>query len=316
MTKSDPLGLEPLVEQVEKKRDFLAGVEKDAEALQSCQTDAAQVALTVEEQKKAKDEEKKREIITVEQEYSPEILKVARTIDDIVNNQVFTTEIEIECPGKTRVEEYEPEIRNYKAQVTVKDGLLELTISHKKRDNTLRWDNTLDDEEATISINTKKDKIQLTYVVRESTYSGKGKGLYRISRFFRKAPKAFRFLAEDSVDTDKQGYISDFIDIYKTIPEILAKAIAKMKEEQEAKKKQLEIEKARLSGEGTAIVEQIKAYEPGTSMPAGEERTSQAEEPKLLKKKIKGVDYSREYRSIRDIGEEIGLYSTSKRRKR
>lgn len=306
MTKHDPLGLIPYVEKEEERRKLLAEVEKNAYALNSSKDDARKTAMGVEEQKRAQDEARKREIMDVEPDVSRDILRVARTIDQIVNNEVFSTEIKIECPGKTRIEEYEPEIRNYTAQVTVKDGRLELRIGHKNNDRRVRWDDSYK-EEALFGINTKKDKIEVYYNVREWSYSGNGQGVYRISRWTRKSPKAFRFLAEDAVKKNNPVYINDFIDMYKAVPEILAAAIRQMKKEQEAKKQQLEREAARLEGRTTDFVEQIKAYEP--------DRTSQAEEPKQFKKKGYIEDEITD-QAIRDIGEEIGLYSTSRKRRR
>ncbi|MFA5888286.1 MAG: hypothetical protein WC852_06270 [Candidatus Nanoarchaeia archaeon] len=310
--------LEQLAEGVEKGRDFLEGVERDAKALQSTQTDVTQVALTVEEQKRAKDEEKKKEIIKVEQEFSPEILKVARTIDDIVNNQVFTTEVWLYCSEKIEVDNSTYSGSDYKAQVTVKDGSLEVSIKHTKTEDEGKWYNTEYNEEAVISINTEKDKINLFYAVRKKDCgSKKSDGIYRISRWARKSQKAFRFLAEDSVKNNNPFYINDFISMYQAIPEILAKAIAKMSEEQEAKKRQLEREEARLRGEGTGVVEDMISHAPKEDVHA---RTSKvygggirALDTKLLEKK-EYIEKEFTDKQIRDIGEEIGLYSTRKRR--
>lgn len=296
MTKYDPLGLDPLVKQEEERRKLLAEVEKNALALSSSKGDAKMAAMSVEEKKRAQDEARKREITAVEYNVSPDILKVAKTIDDIVNNGVFSTEVWLYCPEKIEVDNHNYSGSYYKAQVTVKEGLLEINIKHTKTEDKGKWYNTEYDGEAVISINTEKDKIHLFYTVRKKKCSEKkNDGVYRISRWARKSPKAFRFLAEDSVKNNNPFYINDFISIYKIIPEILAKAIAKMSEEEAEKKKQLEREAARLSGEGTDIAEQIKAYEP--------DRTSQAKKPKLLIKRAYIIRKEITYRSIRDIEE-------------
>lgn len=276
MTKHDPLGLTPYVKQEEERRKLLESVEKDAMALSSTNDDAKKTAMSVEEQKREKDEARKREIIAVEKDVSPDILKVARTIDQIVNNEVFSTNVELSCYDRNCYRHYGYNDKvHYGAKVTLKDGLIEVVINHNRQDPEMRYAHRYD-EEATISIDTENDKIKLFYSVRNHN----GKGLYRISRWTRKSPRAFRFMAEDAMKAENEDkkadnklYINDFIDMYKAVPEILGKAIAKMKEEQEAKKKQLEREAARLEGR-TDIVEQIKAYE--------QDRTSQAEEPRVM----------------------------------
>ena len=69
-----------------------------------------------------------------------------------------------------------------------------------------------------------------------------------------------------------------------------------MSEEEAEKRNSFEREAARLSGEGTDIAEQIKAYEP--------DRTSQAKKPKLLLKRAYIIRKKKiTYRSIRDIEE-------------
>lgn len=287
MTKHDPLGLTPYVEKEEERRKLLAEVEKNAMALSSTKDDAKKAAMTVEEQKRAQDEARKREIMEVEKDVSPDILKVGRTIDQIVNGEVFDTTLQLNCPyGKCNRNMYSGHPlynqEHYSAKVAVKDGLLELRIRHERQDPDVSF-GFRHNEEATICIDTKSEKIKVFYSVREIHGSGPdkfGKGMYRISRWARKSPKAFRFLAEDSVERNNPFYINDFIDMYKAVPEILAKAISKMNEEQEAKKKALEKEDARLRGEEPDLVIEIKEYKP-----------------------------------IRNIGEEIGLYSKSKRRK-
>lgn len=295
MTKYDPLGLDPLVKQEEARRKLLESVERDASALQSIHTDAAQTAMTVEEKKKAKDDEMKREIIAVEREVSPDILKVARTIDQIVNGEVFSTDVQLKCQDEKcgSYYTYIPQNKHYFAKVTVKDGLLEVRIKHQRQDPDVRYNNQ-NNEEATICINTEREKIKVYYTVRER----QGEGTYRISRWTRKSTKAFRFLAEDAVEKNNPFYINDFISMYKTIPEILAKAIAKMSEEQEAKKRQLEREETRLRGEGVDILEEL--------------RGSKEEKPKLFEKK-EYIKQEFTYKQIRDIGEEIGLYHRRKK---
>ena len=55
---------------------------------------------------------REREITAVEYNVSPDILKVAKTIDDIVNNGVFSTEVWLYCPEKIEVDNH-----NYSAAI-------------------------------------------------------------------------------------------------------------------------------------------------------------------------------------------------------
>ena len=307
MKTSDPLGLTPYVEKEEERRKLLAEVEKNALALSSSKDDAKKTAMTVEEQKRAQDEARKREIMSVEPDVSRDILRVARTIDDIVNNEVFTAKVFLDDEDnkwkgtKFTVSNYDYNIPT--ATVKIMDGGLELEISCNNPDPEVRYGSKYS-EQTSIAINTKNDKIKVYYLVRDKGY---GDGIYKISRFTRKSPKAFRFLAEDSVKKGNPFYINDFIEIYKAIPEILAAAISQMKDEQKAKQEKLEKEAAKLGGEGTGLLEELTES-------TEEERTTIAEESQV---KIRDTRASTIYKEKpnRYIGEEIGLYSSKKKKK-
>ncbi|MDD4878791.1 MAG: hypothetical protein PHO02_07235 [Candidatus Nanoarchaeia archaeon] len=222
--------LDKYVQKEEEARKLLEEVEQNARDIDSRATGRTQRTLT-------------ERITAIETEATQQILRVAGTIDSTINNVVLNTKLKMDCPYQDCKCKYGT--KGYTADVEVKDGMLELDIFHQRYFGNNNNNYRSYEEKLLIKINTQNQKIKVSYGVTD-IYP-----VYRLSRLKRSPAKAFRILAKDYQKEKNQPFIEDFISTYVSVPEILAKAVIQIKQEQTAKETAMGILAKRLGAFGT-----------------------------------------------------------------
>lgn len=205
----------------EQTRAIVESVEKDAKALKPL----------------------KERVSDLERDATQKILRVAKSIDNIVGEGTYRADVNIYFKENSN-ERYKGLglLEIYFARVTIKNGAIWVGVSYAVGDR---------DEESVIKISPKKERVELSYRVLHPNSGDKPE---RLSRWMRDSKKAFELWAKEYAPYEKYSYcprdIMDFVKIYTTVPEILADAVKKMREEQERGQKAIE-GNIGPSGEGT-----------------------------------------------------------------
>lgn len=194
----------------EQTRAIVESVEKDAKALKPL----------------------KERVSDLERDTTQKILRVAKSIDNIVGEGTYWADVNIYFKENSNERCNKGAGDIYFARVSIKNGAIWVGVSYAVGDR---------DEESVIKISPKKERAELSYRV---LHPHSGDKPYRLSRWMRDSKKAFELWAKEYAPYEKYSYcprdIMDFVKIYTTVPEILADAVKKMREEQERGQKAIE----------------------------------------------------------------------------